>query len=461
MDRALTQTKAVCAPNRPLSIAIVGSGISGMSAAWLLSQRHNVTLYEQDRRLGGHTNTIEATIDGRRHPVDTGFIVYNEQNYPNLTALFRHLGVATQPTDMSFGVSLDNGRLEYASMGLRGLFAQYRNAIRPRFWMMIRDLIRFYREAPRSVAASGSISLGNYLERHGYGRAFRDDHLLPMAAAIWSAPARALLDYPAEAFIRFCDNHGLLELHERPQWRTVVGGSKSYVAQLTAAYADRVRLNSGVQNIARTEGGVLITDVSGKRETFDHVVIAAHADQALTMLADPTPNERELLSAFRYERNLAVLHTDDAFMPQRRNAWACWNYIGLRDTNSGEKRCVTYWMNRLQNIDSSRPIFVTLNPAIFPRAETIVHTENYHHPIFDQATNAAQRRLWSLQGANRTWFCGAYFGAGFHEDGLQAGLAVAECLGGVRRPWSVANESARIVVDESLRIAGSGVGRAA
>jgi predicted NAD/FAD-binding protein len=461
MDRVLTHPKAEYAPNRPLSIAIVGSGIAGMSAAWLLSQRHDVTLYEQDKRLGGHTNTIDVTVDDRRHPVDTGFIVYNEQNYPNLTALFHHLGVATQPTDMSFGVSLDDGNLEYASMGLRGLFAQYRNAVRPRFWMMIRDLVRFYREAPLSVAASGSISLGHYLERHGYGRAFRDDHLLPMAAAIWSAPARALLDYPAEAFIRFCDNHGLLELHERPQWRTVVGGSKSYIARLTAAYADNVRLSSGVRAIARAADSVRITDATGKCEAYDHVVIAAHADQALTLLADATPNERDLLSAFRYERNLAVLHTDAAFMPQRRNAWACWNYIGRRDANSGEKLCVTYWMNRLQNIESSRPIFVTLNPAIFPRADTILHTEDYQHPIFDHATNAAQRRLWSLQGANRTWFCGAYFGAGFHEDGLQAGLAVAESLGGVRRPWTVANESARIVVDESLRSGGPGVDRAA
>ena len=422
-----------------------------MSAAWLLSQRHKVTVYEQDGRLGGHTNTVEVDLDGVRHPVDTGFIVYNEQNYPNLTALFRHLGVETRASDMSFGVSLDDGRLEYGSVGWRGLFAQYRNAVNPRFWSMMRDLVRFYREAPAYVGASDSISLGGYLERHGYGRAFRDDHLLPMAAAIWSAPAHALLDYPAEAFIRFCENHGLLELASRPQWRTVIGGSKSYVERLTRIYGERVRLQCGIKGIARTAAGVLVTDATGRTEMFDHVVIATHADQALEMLDDATVRERDLLSVFRYERNVAVLHTDLAFMPRRRGAWSSWNYLGRRDDAAGEKLCVTYWMNNLQGIVSERPLLVTLNPATAPRSETVLHSEVYQHPIFDNATSAAQKLLWSLQGSNRTWFCGAYFGAGFHEDGLQAGLAVAESLGGVRRPWTVANESGRIVVDETLR----------
>lgn len=422
-----------------------------MSAAWLLSQSHKVTVYEQDGRLGGHTNTVEVDLDGVRHPVDTGFIVYNEQNYPNLTALFRHLDVETRASDMSFGVSLDDGRLEYGSVGWRGLFAQYRNVVNPRFWSMMRDLVRFYREAPAYVGASDSISLGRYLELHGYGRAFRDDHLLPMAAAIWSAPAHALLDYPAEAFIRFCENHGLLELARRPQWRTVIGGSKSYVERLTRIYGDRIRLQCGVKGIARTAAGVMVTDVAGRTEMFDHVVIATHANEALAMLDDATVRERDLLSAFRYERNLAVLHTDLSFMPRRRGAWSSWNYLGRRDDAAGEKLCVTYWMNNLQGIVSERPLLVTLNPATAPRSETVLHSEVYQHPIFDNATSAAQKLLWSLQGNNRTWFCGAYFGAGFHEDGLQAGLAVAESLGGVRRPWTVANESGRIVVDETLR----------
>ncbi len=438
-------------PSAALNIAVIGTGISGMSAAWLLAQRHRVTIYEQDGRIGGHTNTVDVDLAGAGHAVDTGFIVYNEQNYPNLTALFRHLNVATRATDMSFGVSLDDGRLEYGSIGWRGLFAQYRNAVNPRFWSMMRDLVRFYREAPAYVGASDSISLGGYLERHKYGRAFREDHLLPMAAAIWSAPARALLDYPAEAFIRFCDNHGLLELAARPQWRTVIGGSRSYVKKLVDASADRVRLNRGVCAITRTAEGVQVRDVAGQTETFDHVVIATHADQALALLDDAGAAERDLLSVFRYERNLAILHTDLAFMPRRRGAWSSWNYLGRRDEGAGEKLCVTYWMNKLQGIVSDRPLLVTLNPAVAPRSETVLHTEVYQHPIFDRATSAAQKLLWSLQGDNRTWFCGAYFGAGFHEDGLQAGLAVAEALGGVRRPWTVANESGRIVIDETLR----------
>jgi len=272
-----------------------------------------------------------------------------------------------------------------------------------------------------------------------------------MAAAIWSAPARTLLEYPAEAFIRFCDNHGLLELAARPQWRTVVGGSRSYAEKLTQTFGERVRLHRGVCGIARSADGVVVRDVEGRSESFDHVVIATHADQALAMLDDPDMRERDLLSAFRYERNLAILHTDLAFMPRRRSAWSSWNYLGRRDGDTGEKLCVTYWMNKLQGIVSDRPLLVTLNPALAPRSETVLHSEVYQHPIFDRATNAAQKLLWSLQGSNRTWFCGAYFGAGFHEDGLQAGLAVAESLGGVRRPWTVAGESGRIVIDETLR----------
>jgi len=452
MDRVLDRLSPHLSPIKPLNIAVIGSGISGMSAAWLLSQRHNVTVYERDGRLGGHTNTIDVELNGIQHNVDTGFIVYNERNYPNLTALFRHLDVETRPTDMSFGVSLDGGRLEYGSVGLRGLFAQYRNVVSPRFWSMMRDLVRFYREAPAFVGDGEAISLGGYLERHGYGRAFRDDHLLPMAAAIWSAPAHELLDYPAEAFIRFCDNHGLLELADRPQWRTVVGGSRSYIAKLTALYGERVRLHSGIKNIVRMADGVRITDMTDRTETFDHVVIATHANQALAMLDDASSRERDLLSVFRYERNFAILHTDLALMPRRRRAWSSWNYLGRRDDASNEKLCVTYWMNKLQGIVSERELLVTLNPAVAPRADTVLHSETYEHPIFDGATSAAQKLLWSLQGTNRTWFCGAYFGAGFHEDGLQAGLAVAEALGEVRRPWTVANESGRIVIDDTLRV---------
>ena len=426
------------------NIAVVGTGISGMAAAWLLSQRHEVTVFEQDRRVGGHSNTVTVDAPGGAVAVDTGFIVYNERTYPNLTALFAHLDVSTAPSEMSFSVSLDGGRLEYSGSGLAGLLAQKRNLLRPRFWAMLRDLVRFYRDAPGDLAAAyaSGVTLGAYLDAGGYGEAFRRDHLLPMAAAIWSAPAGAMSAFPAASFIRFFDNHGLLSLRDRPQWRHVVGGSRTYVDRLTRDYADRIRLGAPVAGIHRDADSVRIRDRSGQVQLFDDVVIAAHADQALAMLADPTPSERRLLGAFRYGRNTAVLHSDTRLMPRRRAVWSSWNNMGHASSTSPPT--VTYWMNRLQRIPGDEPFFVTLNPQGEPR--DVWRTETYDHPVFDTAAIAAQAQLWSLQGERKTWFCGAYFGAGFHEDGLQAGLAVAEALGGVRRPWSVPEESSRIVV---------------
>jgi predicted NAD/FAD-binding protein len=428
-------------------IAIVGSGISGLSAAWLLSQRHNVTVYESADRLGGHSHTIEAFVKGCRIPVDTGFIVYNEKTYPNLTALFDHLDVPTHESEMSFAVSLDDGRLEYSGTGLAGLFAQPINLVRPRFWLMLFDLLRFYRRASRdaSVIEDASPSLGEYLAAGRYGSAFCDDHLLPMAAAIWSASPATMLRFPAAAFARFYDNHGLLQLLNRPVWRTVTGGSRVYVERLSQAIANRIRINTTVHTILRTAEAVRLTDCKGRTDCYDHVVLATHADHALAMLSDPSVAEHDLLDAFRYSSNLAVLHSDASFMPQRRAAWASWNYVGRRDA-AAEHVSVTYWMNRLQSIATETQLFVTLNPPRPPRAGTIMHSEVYEHPIFDARAMAAQRRLWSLQGDRNTWFCGAYFGSGFHEDSLQAGLAVAEQLGGVRRPWSVPEESGRIVL---------------
>jgi predicted NAD/FAD-binding protein len=425
-----------------LKIAVIGTGISGLSAAWLLSQRHDVTVYERASRPGGHSNTVEVRAAGCDISVDTGFIVYNPKNYPNLTALFDHLGVATKPSDMSFGVSLDSGQLEYAGTDLLGLFAQKRNLVRPRFLSMLRDLLRFYREAPAAALTDPSITLGDYLRAGGYGEAFCHDHLLPMAAAIWSAPPEAMLAYPAASFIRFHANHGLLQIADRPEWRTVQGGSKTYVQKLTRAFADRVRLDCGAATVRRTGDGVLVRDAHGGEAQFDHVVLATHADQALALLADADSVERNLLGAFRYSFNLAVLHTDARFMPRRRAAWSSWNFIGER---SASGVCVTYWMNRLQSLHGPN-LFVTLNPAQPPHAGTLLHSETYEHPMFDTRAILAQSRLWALQGRGNVWFCGAYFGAGFHEDGLQAGLAVAEALGGVRRPWTVAGESGRIQI---------------
>src|SRR3984885_10928782 len=430
-----------------VNIAVIGTGISGMSAAWLLSQRHDVTVYEQENRLGGHSHTVDAPGANGNTPVDTGFIVYNDRNYPNLVALFEHLKVPTKASEMSFAVSVDEGALEYGTTTFGQLIAQKRNVIRPRFWSMLNDLMRFYREAPSFQEAGDRVaSLGDYLDRGRYGRAFQDDHLLPMAAAIWSTPAGRVRDYPAAAMIRFCDNHGLLKVSGRPEWRTVDGGSREYVSRLTAAYADRVHVGRGVRQVSRSSGGVAITDASGETARFDHLVFATHADQALAILSDPSPDERALLGAFQYTRNETILHTDAALMPKRKAIWPSWNYAA----NSGESAappCVTYWMNRLQSIPEDNPLFVTLNPVKPPRPDSVIRTELYEHPVFDEAAIRAQRPIWKMQGRRNSWFCGAYFGSGFHEDGIQAGMAVAEALGGVRRPWTVPNESGRIHLD--------------
>jgi len=429
-------------PEGVLDIAVVGSGISGLSAAWLLARRHRVTLYEQSRWVGGHSHTVEAL----GVPVDTGFIVYNEATYPNLTALFAHLGVATRATSMSFAVSLDGGRLEYAGGTRGGLFAQRRNLASPRFWKMLHDLRRFYRAAPRDLPTLGSLGLGDYLDGLGCGAAFRDDHLYPMAAAIWSTPVGAIPDYPAAAFIRFCENHGLLKLRERPQWRTVAGGSRAYVVRVLADFPGGVRTACPIRAIRRDAAGFTLETAQGPRR-HDRVVIAAHADQALAMLGDADPVEREVLGAFGYRRNTCVLHSDPALMPRRRRVWSSWNYAA-RDGEGGGAPAVTYWMNRLQHVAEDKPMFVTLNPLREPDARQVHWRGDYDHPMLDAAAHAAQGRLWQLQGRRNAWFCGAYFGAGFHEDGLQAGLAVAEQLGGGRRPWSVEGESARIALPE-------------
>ena len=429
-------------------IAVVGSGISGLSAAWLLSKSHDVTLFEADARLGGHSRTVDVAMPGGRSvPVDTGFIVYNEVTYPNLTRLFAHLDVPTKDSDMSFAVSLDDGSLEYSGgADLKGLFAQRKNLFSPRFWSMLRDLLRFYREAPSHAGKLGLATLGEFLAQHGYGRAFRDDHLLPMAAAIWSAPALSILDYPAEAFIRFCENHGLLKIGDRPRWRTVDGGARAYIARMTDDFSGRICVGRGVARIDRTRTGIAVTDVRGTTERFDQVVIAAHADQALRLLADPSTAETELLSAFRYSRNAAVLHDDPALMPRRRKTWSSWNYLGHRARSGGASNlCVSYWMNRLQGIADDRPLIVTLNPVRNPRPGSVIDSVTFEHPLFDTGALAAQRDFWAIQGQRNTWYCGAWFGAGFHEDGLQSGLAVAEAIGG-QRPWTLDDPSSRIHV---------------
>ena len=437
-------------------VAVIGAGISGLAAAWLLSRRYDVTLFERENWIGGHSHTVDAPCAGREPlAVDTGFIVYNARNYPNLVRLFDHLDVATQPTDMSFAVSLDGGRLEYGSDVPRGLFAQPANLLRPRFLKMLRDIARFYRTAPLALAALESaaprdvlggvadaphLSLGDWLAREGYGASFARDHLLPMAAAIWSAPARDMMAFPAVSLLRFFHNHGLLQMAARPQWRTVSGGSRAYVRALTASFADRIHLGRAVAAARRDEHGVTLRLEDGSEARFDQAVFACHADQALALLADADAEERRLLGAFSYQENRAVLHSDAALMPRRRAAWASWNY--LADGGDGEtKLSVSYWMNRLQGLPDAHPMFVTLNPARAPDPAAVHGEFVYHHPMFDARAMAAQRALGALQGRRASWFCGSYFGFGFHEDGLVSGLAVAAALG-VPAPWAAAAPAA-------------------
>ncbi len=440
----------VVATQRPLNVAVIGTGIAGMSAAWLLNQKHRVTVYEKNGRIGGHSNTVDVSSPHGATPVDTGFIVYNERNYPNLTALFKYLDVPTKDSEMSFAASLDDGGLEYAGTDLNGLLGQRGNIVRPRFWRMVADLLRFYREAPRLLddPSQEDINLGDYLRNEKYSDCFINDHLLPMGAAIWSTTALEMKAYPAAAFIRFCDSHGLLTLTDRPQWRTVDGGSREYVNRLTDPYRHRIRFN-GVRGLRRTANEVLVEDHRGVVESYDHVVVAAHADEAFQMLSDADPQERKLLGGWRYTNNRAVLHRDPSLMPKRRRVWSSWNFIGGRPEDDGRKLFVTYWMNRLQSLDPGDPLFVTLNPVREPVPGTVVRDIEYAHPHFDSAAMASQRNLWSLQGHRRTWYCGSYFGYGFHEDALQSGLAVAEQLGGQKRPWNVAGENNRIHIDSA------------
>ncbi|HEV2675456.1 MAG TPA: FAD-dependent oxidoreductase [Aliidongia sp.] len=423
-----------------MRIAVVGAGISGLGCAWLLNRQHEITVYEAAERLGGHSNTVDVAGPSGPVAVDTGFIVYNELNYPNLTRLFDHLGVRTKRSIMSLGLSFDDGRLEYAGDTVAGLFAQRRNLLKPAFYGMVAEILRFYRQAPAvlTLPDADSPTLGAYLHRHRYSRRFINQHLLPMAAAIWSCPAEQMLEFPVTSFVRFCDNHGLLKVSDRPDWRTVDGGSREYVARLAAPFADRIRLGAPVQAIRRTGRGVEVTERSGLTQHFDQVVLACHGDQAARMLVDASPSEAEIIGSFRYQRNRAILHRDPKLMPRRRRVWSSWNYLAREQANpSAASVSVTYWMNRLQSLGDAPDLFVSLNPIDEPHPTLVEREFFYDHPVFDQRAMAAQRRLPGLQGAGGVWFCGSYCGWGFHEDGFSAGLAVARALG-VEPPWRTA-----------------------
>ena len=430
--------------NHPLKIAVIGSGISGLSCAWLLAQQHQVTIFEKDDRLGGHSNTVDVTTDAGTTPVDTGFIVYNPVNYPNLVALFKHLNVPVTKTDMSFAVSANQGECEYSGSGLKGLFAQYRNLFKPTFWGMVRDILRFYKETSSpDFTLDPDMTLRELVHSRGYGDAFIYQHLLPMGAAIWSTPMDKMLDYPAQTFINFCQNHGLLQVKNRPEWHTVVGGSREYVTRLSADIQGKTLLHRSVRHVRRIGGKVLITDWQGDSWQFDHVVFACHADQSLKLLADARPQEQQVLKHFKFARNRTVLHSDTRLMPKTAKVWSSWNY--LSDSSDQQSNlCVSYWMNKLQPLNTEQPMIVTLNPIHEPQPNSVHASFLYDHPLFDTHTESAQKELWHLQGEHNTWFCGAWCGYGFHEDGLQSGLLVAEALGGVKRPWDLPNMNARI-----------------
>jgi predicted NAD/FAD-binding protein len=416
-----------------MRIAVIGGGISGLGAAWRLSAKHRVTLFESAPTLGGHANTVDVTVDGITAPVDTGFLVYNRRTYPNLVRMFERLEVPVAESDMGFAVSVGPHRFEWCGTNLATLFAQPSNALSPRFWRMLRDILRFNREAT-ALASDGNadrldVALGDYLARERYSDAFRDGYLLPMAAAIWSCPMKTMLGFPLGSFVRFFHNHGLLSIDDRPQWYTVRGGSREYVRRVASQLAD-VRTGTPVLGVARSpEGGPLGVRVStaAGTERFDQVVLACHSDQALALLGDADPDERALLGAVPYQPNRAFLHTDTRLMPRRRSAWAAWNYLSDGDVHSPAVS-VTYWLNRLQPLPFATPVLVSLNPLQDPDPALTIARFDYEHPIFDRGAMAAQRRLEQVQGHRGTWFAGAWTGYGFHEDGLRSGLDVAERL---------------------------------
>ena len=426
------------------SIAIIGSGITGLSAAWLLHEIYEITLFEKNDYLGGHTHTHDVTEGETSLAIDSGFIVYNEKNYPNLVGLFEHLGVKTQATDMSFAFSLNQGELEYAGTGFGGMFAQKSNIVKVKHWCLLKEIVRFNKVAHAELKTlenekSGQLTLGKFLQQHNFSQDLQQNYLLPMGAAIWSCPVEIMSDFPAFSFLRFFANHGLIDLKDRPQWRSVVGGSREYIKQMMTTLESQIVIRGGADSIIRNNDSVTISS-NDENYQFDQVIFACHADQTLVLLDKPTELEHEILSNFEYQENKTYLHTDEKLMPKRKNAWCCWNYLSQNDfsavhENEHKQVTATYWMNNLQKFEAEKNYLVTLNPYQRIEPSKVIKMMTYHHPIFNRDAIDAQPRLAELQGKNNSWFCGSYAGYGFHEDGLSASIKVCEQLG-IVAPWN-------------------------
>ena len=423
------------------SVAVVGAGIAGLTVAHGLRAQAAVTLFEADDWFGGHAHTVDVTLEGHTHGVDTGFLVFNQRTYPRLIALLAELGVATAASEMSFSVQAPARGLEWSGSDLNGVFAQRANLVRPAFWHMLADIVRFNREttaiAERNAEAEVDQSIGDFLDRGRYSTAFRDGYFLPMIGCIWSCPTEQMLRFPIGTMIRFCHNHGLLQLADRPQWHTVIGGSRHYVQKIVARLAD-ARANTPVRSVRRLppgqgQGGVIVTTDHGSQR-FDDVVLAGHSDQSLALLADATPDERSVLGAIRYHVNRAVLHTDASVLPCRQRAWAAWNYERASQLSREQSGvCLHYLINRLQPLPWATPTLVSLNPVRTLRDDAVLGQWDCAHPVFDRAAIAAQQRLPTIQGRSHLWFCGAWTRYGFHEDGLLSGEAVVD---GLRARWA-------------------------
>jgi predicted NAD/FAD-binding protein len=411
-----------------MKVAVIGSGIAGLTCAHLLHPDHELTVFEAEDRPGGHTRTVAVETDTGRDHVDTGFIVYNDRNYPGFEQLLDRLGVETQPSEMSFSVSDGAGGFEYNGASANGLFARRSSLLRPSFHRMVRDLLRFNREAPALIGLNGSgPTLLDFLDEGGYSREFVDRLIVPQAAAVWSADPRELRSFPASLLAEFFDNHGMFGFRDRPRWRAVAGGSARYVERIVEPMRDRLRLGEPVARVERFPDRVEVTPASGGSEAFDEAILAVHSDQALAMLADPSPTEAALLEAIPYQPNDVVLHTDPALLPQRRRAWASWNFHLTEEP--AERATVTYLMNRLQSLPGERQYCVTLNRSEAIAPERVISSTVFEHPVFTHRGLAAQRRWGEISGVRRTHYCGAYWGYGFHEDGVQSALRVCERFG--------------------------------